>query len=274
MDDIINIIHKEFQSVSTETIKRIFENEGSGNVMRTMQILELNEYEKVNKETSDNAYDNCEQYFHAKPIRINNVMRFDLRTYNVMTIDSHQTKTFDDAIHINVYENIVEIAVHCPDPTEVSRELPRRESLSLELGKDILSYTFMFYMNKETKQLLDFFYFPSIIKMKAQLTYDLFNLFTTMNSDVLIRNNIGLEHLNGITIKKASHCCKSLFKYSLKLVRYLQIPHTVNKFNGSCIIDSIGCYCDNVIGSLLHNRYGDFATVEFVHENFIFSLTH
>ena len=71
-----------------------------------MQILELNEYEKVNKETSDNAYDNCEQYFHAKPIRINNVMCFDLRTYNVMTIDSHQTKTFDDAIHINVYASI------------------------------------------------------------------------------------------------------------------------------------------------------------------------
>jgi len=140
--------------------------------------------------------------------------RKDLRDLQVMTIDGPLTQDFDDALSLEREGDILRLGIHIADVDEVikaesaldleamerasSLYLPRRQipMFPVSLSQDVLSLRqgcerpaiSLLVTLKETGDILDYGFIPSIIRVQRQLTYD------TVDEDIAHDEQLALMH--------------------------------------------------------------------------------
>ena len=102
---------------------------------------------------------NCESFLPKKFVMYNGTSRYDMRDYNVITIDSGENlKRYDDSVHCIEHGDIIEFAVHCYDPSEFVNHHTYQDH-SLSLGHTRITYSFLFFYDRKNKKMVDFITF-------------------------------------------------------------------------------------------------------------------
>ncbi|MBW1799527.1 MAG: RNB domain-containing ribonuclease [Deltaproteobacteria bacterium] len=143
--------------------------------------------------------------------------RVDLRDLHVITIDGPLTKDFDDALSLEIDNDVIQLGIHIADvaegiPPESSIDknafhrasslyLPRRQipmippnlsqdCFSLLEGQDRIAITLLARFDRECN-LLDSQFMPSVIRVRRRLTYDQVN--DCFHDDIILKTMIEMS---------------------------------------------------------------------------------
>ena len=265
------------------------------NKMKVIPSTESTSTSEYNDEENDFSVDvenvvddeiDCDSLLTNNYVLRDGTKYLDLRPYPIMTIDNELASVFDDAIHAVKHDNgIIEIGIHCVyfDIGVLNSTFRKAEfklkgkgkkdgifdqkfltQHSLECGKESTVFSlFMFYDTKQNK-VIKLLYSHSIIIVKAQLTFNEY--------DLLIHDKVpqSLRRF-AMTSNRVIDECKLLLECTRTVLQGMQDksgkPLVTN--NGKDIIGYLGTYCNAYVGRLLDKYYGEYALTTFV----IFLLT-
>ncbi|BFU22672.1 RNB family domain containing protein [Entamoeba histolytica HM-1:IMSS-B] len=239
-------------------------------------------YNRVIPTNQINTLERKKSIINEIMLKYPNLPRINITSKDIITIDSTKTSFLDDAIHFSLKENNhLEIGIHCTDYSdeidifgeefERARKLRKGiggrsrlfnyqflESNSLRLGKKSKAFSIIFDIDLTKKEIVHIQYGKTIILIKAQLTFEEFDLISKGNI-----NNIQQLKLYGLTLDKLKSYIDTIIKCGKLLYGEKYIDNgEQNTSIGEGVIHKFGNDFNRRLGCHLQQVYGDVALIK------------